>query len=139
MVIFEINLMPERISQYLKVNLDTMLQGMSNEQKCRAKEGGRVELKVQQPHRGTVGPVAVALSVNENWQLYKGGIFDDSTCTGYSINYWALAVGYSAENGTDYWIVRNSLGESWGEDGYIRMIRGKQVCNINQQPWYALL
>ncbi|XP_050502434.1 cathepsin L-like proteinase [Diabrotica virgifera virgifera] len=88
---------------------------------------------------GTVGPVAVALSVNENWQLYKGGIFDDSTCTGYSINYWALAVGYSAENGTDYWIVRNSLGESWGEDGYIRMIRGKQVCNINQQPWYALL
>ncbi|CAH1276333.1 unnamed protein product [Diabrotica balteata] len=88
---------------------------------------------------GTVGPVAVALSVNENWQLYKGGIFDDSTCTGYAINYWSLAVGYGTDNGTDYWIVRNSLGESWGEDGYIRMIRGKKVCNINQQPWYALL
>lgn len=71
----------------------------------------------------TVGPIAVSVAASQ-WSLYGGGIFDGCTgSTGASINHAVQAVGYSA----DYWIIRNSWGTSWGENGFIRLSRSKDA------------
>ena len=72
-----------------------------------------------------LGPVVVSVAANA-WPHYKSGVFDDSESTEhYDINHAVVLEGYGtdAETGQDYWLVRNSWGPLWGEDGYIRLKR----------------
>nr|AXQ06496.1 papain-like cysteine protease [Vriesea carinata] len=70
-------------------------------------------------------PVSVAIEGGGSaFQFYESGIFD-GYC-GTSLDHGVTAVGYGTESSKDYWIVRNSWGDTWGESGYIRMAR-----NIN--------
>ncbi|KAJ8599204.1 hypothetical protein CTAYLR_006371 [Chrysophaeum taylorii] len=70
----------------------------------------------------TIGPIAV--SVDASWTGYEEGIFPASD-GGTTIDHAVQLVGYGfdAASGLGYWLVRNSWGESWGEDGYIRLER----------------
>ena len=66
-------------------------------------------------------------------QFYKDGILTcTEPCSGHHLpNHAVLAVGYGQENGKDYWLVKNSWGAGWGEQGYFRLTRnmtGKQGC-----------
>ena len=86
----------------------------------------------------TVGPVAVSVAADQ-WSFYESGIFDGDGDCGYVINHAVTAVGYGTDkNGNNYWIVRNSWGESWGENGYIRVAREKSAaevkCGIDKDP-----
>jgi len=75
------------------------------------------------------GPIAIAIDAS-NWsfQMYSGGIYDESSCSPYNLDHGVGCVGYGKEGSTAYWIVRNSWGEDWGEKGYIRMIKGNNQC-----------
>jgi C1A family cysteine protease len=85
-------------------------------------------------------PVAIAIEADKMvFQQYSGGIFDSTQC-GTQLDHAVTNVGYGFENGKDYWIVRNSWGASWGENGYIRIVKsnttGAGICGINKQPSY---
>ncbi|KAL7090074.1 hypothetical protein ACP275_12G017500 [Erythranthe tilingii] len=67
-------------------------------------------------------PVSVAIEASGRaLQLYSSGVFTGEC--GKQLDHGVVAVGYGTENGVDYWIVRNSWGPDWGENGYFRLER----------------
>jgi len=87
---------------------------------------------------GTVGPVSIAIEADQRaFQFYKSGILTKGC--GQRLDHGVLAVGYGSEDGQDYWIVKNSWGPSWGEEGYIRIAQGSNLCGISNQPSYPLV
>ena len=69
------------------------------------------------------GPIAVSVDASK-WSGYGGGVFTYADC-GTDIDHAVLLVGYGtdAESGLDYWTIKNSWGDSWGESGFIRISR----------------
>lgn len=83
-------------------------------------------------------PVAVTVDAAAYpFMHYIKGIVTDKTC-GTSLDHAVIAVGYGTENGTDYYIVRNSWGDHWGESGYIRIaaVDGEGICGIQKMSLY---
>uniref|UniRef100_A0A0G4IFW9 Peptidase C1A papain C-terminal domain-containing protein n=1 Tax=Chromera velia CCMP2878 TaxID=1169474 RepID=A0A0G4IFW9_9ALVE len=94
--------------------------------------------------------VAVSMDA-ENLQdlhLYSGGVYDGfvkgsgGTC-GSERDHAVLVVGYGVEekSGTPYWLIKNSWGTHWGEDGYFKLLRGKNEhtlndCDVLARPLY---
>jgi len=65
------------------------------------------------------------------WQNYNGGILAGSQC-GDNVDHAIQLTGYSSSQG-GYWIVRNSWGASWGEDGFIWLQYGQNTCDITSE------
>ncbi|KAG9147605.1 hypothetical protein Leryth_007403 [Lithospermum erythrorhizon] len=68
-------------------------------------------------------PISVAIDAGgQDFKFYKSGVFMGEC--GTQLNHGVTLVGYGeTSDGTKYWLVKNSWGTSWGEDGYIRMQR----------------
>jgi hypothetical protein len=83
-------------------------------------------------------PISVAIEADQSsFQLYKGGVL--TAACGRNLDHGVLLVGYGHDSASnlDYWKVKNSWGTSWGEQGYIRMVRNKDECGIADEPSYA--
>ena len=78
------------------------------------------------------GPLYGAINADP-LQTYTGGIIDldESECPATGIDYPTLLVGYGNEDGKDYWICMNYWGPDWGENGFFRIVRGKNCCGIS--------
>jgi len=70
------------------------------------------------------GPIACGIADPQSLKDYTGGIYIDETGN-QDISHIISVVGWGEdEDGTKYWHVRNSWGTHWGEDGFVRVIRG---------------
>lgn len=78
------------------------------------------------------GPLSIAVNANP-FMFYSGGILRPTTssCDPTGLNHGVTLVGFGEENGVKFWIIRNSWGSGWGEDGYIRLERGTGACGCN--------
>uniref|UniRef100_A0AAA9S5X9 Cathepsin S n=1 Tax=Bos taurus TaxID=9913 RepID=A0AAA9S5X9_BOVIN len=83
------------------------------------------------------GPVSVGIDASHSsFFLYKTGVYYDPSCT-QNVNHGVLVVGYGNLDGKDYWLVKNSWGLHFGDQGYIRMARNSgNHCGIANYPSY---
>lgn len=89
----------------------------------------------------SVGPVAVAVNAMlPSFHQYRGGLYSAPDCNPRFTNHAVLVVGYGTDRGQDYWLVKNSWGTQWGEEGFIRLARNKHnLCGIASFAIYPTL
>ena len=81
------------------------------------------------------GPTSVTVEADRSvFQLYKSGVLNSTAC-GTQLDHAITAVGYGTDpTAGEYYIVRNSWGASWGDQGYIMIaaVDGVGICGIQQ-------
>lgn len=78
------------------------------------------------------GPLSICVAAGA-FQTYNKGIL--KLCPG-AIDHCVQIVGYDDTGATPYWRVRNSWASDWGEEGYIRLEQGKNICKIANEATY---
>ncbi|MFQ6651453.1 hypothetical protein Gotur_023782, partial [Gossypium turneri] len=88
-------------------------------------------------------PVSVAIEGHgQDFRFYSGGVFTGDC--GNALSHAVTVVGYgTSEEGLNYWLVKNSWGETWGENGYIRIQRDANtpggLCGIAMKASYPVM
>uniref|UniRef100_A0A1B6CAL6 Peptidase C1A papain C-terminal domain-containing protein n=2 Tax=Clastoptera arizonana TaxID=38151 RepID=A0A1B6CAL6_9HEMI len=78
------------------------------------------------------GPVQAAFTVYEDFYAYKEGVYQHVTGKkrgGHAVK----IIGWGEENGVEYWLVANSWGPKWGENGFFKIMRGRNEANFETQ------
>ncbi|XP_047341060.1 senescence-specific cysteine protease SAG39-like [Impatiens glandulifera] len=90
-------------------------------------------------------PVSVAIDADgSEFRFYSGGVYTGESCS-TNLNHGVTVVGYGVteEDGTKYWLVKNSWGDNWGEEGYVRMARDVEAqegtCGIAMNAAYPTI
>ncbi|KAJ8710388.1 hypothetical protein PYW07_009754 [Mythimna separata] len=86
------------------------------------------------------GPATVAIYASRRFTQYSSGVFYDLECEGEEYpNHCVTVVGYGVRDGEEYWLIKNSYGETWGEDGYILMSAKNNNCLVLDSPYYPVV
>ncbi|KAI1723209.1 papain family cysteine protease domain-containing protein [Ditylenchus destructor] len=87
-----------------------------------------------------VGPIVVAIDANApSFSLYSGGVYYDPECT-EDVNHAVLLVGYGSDQYGEYWLIKNSWGTAWGEEGYLRLARNRDNhCGVAVECSYPVI
>ncbi len=81
-------------------------------------------------------PVSIAIEADTRYfQSYKSGVLTSDLECGTSLDHGVLIVGYGEESGIPYWLLKNSWGDSWGDEGYVKIERSDStsdagVCGV---------
>jgi len=70
------------------------------------------------------------------------GVYYEPECNSTNLDHGVLVVSYGTdtETGEDYWLVKNSWGTTWGDEGYVKMARNRDNhCGIASQASYPLV
>lgn len=87
-------------------------------------------------------PLMVYMYVTSDLYSYVSGIYTGPNCSSskkscpLGINHAVTIVGFGSDAGVPYWIVKNSWGPSWGENGYFRIAMGQNTCCIEGYSYY---
>lgn len=81
------------------------------------------------------GPISIAVDAT-SWQIYTEGIL--TNCIAKQVDHAVLIVGFDDTFSPAYWIIKNSWGKDWGEDGYIRVEKGSNQCLLTTMPSTAV-
>jgi hypothetical protein len=79
------------------------------------------------------GPVGITVAAS-GWSSYSSGVFNDCDPT---VNHAVLLMGYGKDDSAKYYLIRNSWGDTWGENGFIRLMRTDDedsVCSTDHSP-----
>jgi C1A family cysteine protease len=86
----------------------------------------------------TYGPIAVTVSSSPSWRAYSGGVYN--ACDSRNINHIVALVGW--DDADQAWIVKNSHGTVWGEQGYMRSKyvdgRGRKCNGIGESAAFVV-
>ncbi|KAJ8984252.1 hypothetical protein NQ317_007484 [Molorchus minor] len=94
----------------------------------------------------TVGPIAVGIDASvSSFRQYASGVYYEEACNDGSVDpenaldHAVLAIGYGTEDGQDYWLIKNSWGTTWGDEGYIKMARNRNNnCGVAAEASFPL-
>jgi len=99
---------------------------------CKSQNEGNLQKAV-----AAYGPASICVNANP-WQFYTGGVMKASCPGGYSqLDHCVQLVGYHSSGSNNYWIVKNSWAANWGEQGYIYIQIGKNLCGVADEATFV--
>ena len=89
----------------------------------------------------SVGPISVMIDSNHTkFHKYSDGVYYEPQCSSIKHDHEILVIGYGTQDGKDYWLIKNSWGNTWGMNGFGLMARNmNNNCGIANYPSYPIV
>ena len=79
------------------------------------------------------GPISAAFTVYDDFPTYKSGVYKHGAGSKQLGGHAIEIIGYGTDAAAgDYWLVKNSWNEEWGDGGTFKIARGSNECGIEE-------